>query len=342
MDRRSGHGGIGTRAAVRSALGGLCLLAGVGAAACASPASSTTPTAPGVDASPLARIRASVGVTEAARTAHLVTAATVQQVTGPSPAGVLRTTGTGDVRFAGPDVEMVTVAVPPTRPSTLSTRVLRIGDSVYEGSATGDRWTHSNVLASNVTYLGAVAPSSLADANGSVTVVGTSTVDGRPAVEYAVPVPGGTSSPAVAGRVQEYVTVAPFVAHVWLDGAGRIVRTSASLSTTVTPAPGARRFRDRPGIEQQHVDADGHAVGLRRTAASLPAARIRSGVTVVVDDGRSSPRRRDAGTRFPTDRAAPAGNGGAGTLAVPRGRPGRPGPPTADRPDRRRRTGRPR
>ena len=235
MDRRSRHGGIRTRAAGGFAVGCLCLLTGLGAAACGAPPSST---APGVEASPLARIRASVGVTEAAGTAHLVTAATVRQVAGPSPAGVLRTTGTGDVRFAGPDIEMVTTAVPPTRPSTLSTRVLRIGDSVYEGSPTGDRWTHSNVLAGNVNYLGAVTPTLLADANGPVTVVGTSTVDGRPAVEYAVPAPGGTSSPAVAGRVQEYVTVAPFVAHVWLDGAGRIVRTSASLSTTFTPAPG--------------------------------------------------------------------------------------------------------
>lgn len=84
-----------------------------------------------------------------------------------------------------------------------------------------------------------MTPSSLADANGPVTVVGTSTVDGRPAVEYGVPTPGGTSSRSAAGHVQEHVTVAPFVAHVWLDGTGRIVRTSASIASTVTPAAGA-------------------------------------------------------------------------------------------------------
>lgn len=238
MDRRSGHGGIGTRAAVGFAVGCLCLLAGTGVSACGTPASSATSTAPGVNAGPLARIRASVGVTEAAGTAHFVTAGTVQQVAGSNPGGVLRTAGTGDVRFAGPDIETVTAAVRPTSPQTPSTRVLRIGDSVYVSMPPGDRWTRSNISARNVNYLGAVAPSSLADANGPVTVVGTSTVDGRPAVEYGVSTPGETLSPSVSGHVEEQVTVAPFVAHVWLDGTGRIVRTSASLSTTVTPTPG--------------------------------------------------------------------------------------------------------
>ncbi|HVC66193.1 MAG TPA: hypothetical protein VND44_01195 [Acidimicrobiales bacterium] len=240
MDRRSGHGGIGTRAAVGFGVGCLCLLAGTGVSACGTPASSATSTAPGVNAGPLARIRASVGVTEAAGTAHFVTASTVQQVARSNPGGVQRSAGTGDVRFAGPDIETVTATVRPTSPQTPSTKVLRIGNSVYDYVSTpsGDRWTRSNISARNVNYLGAVAPSSLADANGPVTVVGTSSVDGRPAVEYGVPTPGTTSSPSVSGLVEEHITVAPFVAHVWLDATGRIVRTSASLSTTVTPAPG--------------------------------------------------------------------------------------------------------
>jgi len=153
MDRRSGHGGIGRRAASASAVGCLCLLLGVAAAGCGTSASPATSTAPGVDASPLTRIRASVGVTEAAGTAHFVTASTVQQAAGSTPAGVLRTAGTGDVRFAGPDIETETSAVPPTSPPIPSTRVLRIGDTVYVNTppATGGR-TRTSWPATSTTW----------------------------------------------------------------------------------------------------------------------------------------------------------------------------------------------
>jgi hypothetical protein len=230
--------GSGTHPAVGFAASWLCFLAGIGIAACGSSASSTTSTAPSVNAAPLTRIRASVDVTQAARTAHLVTAGTVQEAAGPNPSGVQHTVGTGDVSFADPKIELETAAVPPTSPFLPVTRVLRIGDSVYV-SMPGDRWKRSDILAEHVNFLGVLTPSTIANTKGPVTVLGTSTIDGQPAVEFGVPMPGLTSTRSTSGHVEERIALASFVVHVWLDSRGRIVQTSVSQSAKFTPVAGA-------------------------------------------------------------------------------------------------------
>lgn len=72
-----------------------------------------------------------------------------------------------------------------------------------------------------------------------MTVLGPATVDGHPALEYGVTMPGVTSTLSASGHDEMHVTVAPFVARIWLDGRGRVVQVSASLPTEVTPATGA-------------------------------------------------------------------------------------------------------
>jgi len=210
----------------------------VGVTACGASTSSTTTAVPGVHADPLTRVRASVGATEAAGSAHFVTATTTQPVTGSIPATVQHTVGTGDVDFVGPDIELTTGAQLPDVPHPPVTRVLRIGDSVYVSTApTGIRWVRSYTLAKNVNYLGAITAASLVDAKGPVSVLGTTTIDGRPAIEFAVAMPGETSTQSGSGDGIQHITVAPFVAHVWLDGRGRIVQTSATIVVTDTPPP---------------------------------------------------------------------------------------------------------
>jgi len=216
----------------------LIVTAAVGITACSASTSSTTTTVPGIHADPLARVRASVGATEAAGSAHFVTATTTQPVTGSIPATVQHTAGTGDVDFVGPDIELATGAQLPNVPHPPVIRVLRIGDSVYVSTApTGVRWVRSSTLAKNVNYLGALEPAQLADTNGPVSVLGTTMVDGRPAIEFAVTMPGGTSTQSGPGGGIQHITVAPFVAHVWLDGRGRIVQTSATVVVTDIPPP---------------------------------------------------------------------------------------------------------
>jgi len=218
--------------------GCLVVTTAVGITACSGSTTSTTRGVPGVHADPLTRVRASVGATEAAGSAHFVVAATIQPVAGSFPSTVQHTAGTGDVDFVGPDIELATAAQLANVAHPPVTRVLRIGDSVYVSTApTGIRWVRSYTLAKNVNYLGAVTAASLADTKGPVGVLGTTTVDGRPATEFAVAMPGETSTQSGAGNGIQHITVAPFVAHVWLDGRGRIVQTSATVIVTVIPPP---------------------------------------------------------------------------------------------------------
>ena len=218
--------------------GCLMVTMAVGITACSGSTTSTTTGAPGAHADPLTRVRASVAATEAAGSAHFVTATTTQSVTGSIPSTVQRTAATGDVDFVGPDIELATGTQLPDTPHPPVTRVLRIGDSVYVSTApTGIRWVRSYTLAKNVNYLGAVTAASLVDTKGPVGVLGTTTIDGRPAIEFAVAMPGGTSTQSGSGIGIQHITVAPFVAHVWLDGRGRIVQTSATVVVTDIPPP---------------------------------------------------------------------------------------------------------
>jgi len=218
--------------------GCLMVSTAVSITACGASTTSTTTGVPGVHADPLTRVRASVGATEAAGSAHFVTTATIQPVTGSIPSTVEHTAGTGDVDFAGPDIELETGAQLANTPNPPVTRVLRIGDAVYVSTApSGIRWVRSYTIAKNVNYLGPVTAASLVDTKGPVGVLGTTTIDGGPAIEFAVAVPGGTSTQSGSGNGVQHITVAPFVAHVWLDGRGRIVQTSATVVVTVTPPP---------------------------------------------------------------------------------------------------------
>ena len=219
-------------------VGCLVVTTAVGITACGGSTSSTTTGVPGVHAAPLTRVRASVGATESAGSAHFVVAATIQPLAGSIPSTVQHTVGAGDVDFVGPDIELATAAQLANVAHPPVTRVLRIGDSVYVSTASsGIRWVRSYTLAKNVNYLGAVTAGSLVDTNGPVGVLGTTTIDGRPATEFAVALPGETSTQSGSGNGVQHITVAPFVAHVWLDGRGRIVQTSATVVVTVTPPP---------------------------------------------------------------------------------------------------------
>lgn len=90
-----------------------------------------------------------------------MTATAVQRETGSTPSQVQRTSGTGDVSFAGPSIELETVADPPISPDPPVTRILRIDNTVYVTSLSrGTLWARSSVLAKNLSYLGALTPSS--------------------------------------------------------------------------------------------------------------------------------------------------------------------------------------
>ncbi|HEX7443564.1 MAG TPA: hypothetical protein VF320_06740 [Acidimicrobiales bacterium] len=248
MRRPAAVGGPDRRSAGRlPLLTGIALLTVVGAAACGAPGAPTTQGPPGA----LARIRQSVARTEAAGTAHLVLDSDTSSSTGPGPAQHI--TAVGDIRFAGPDLSLTTTirSVPspagsspvPTRAST--TLSVHIGRHLYLGSPPpGSTWTETTTHAP-YPYLGAVTTQVLEHTDGPVTVVGHRLVDGSTTTEYLVPVPASVQtireSDAHNRPFDGHVRSAPFALSVWLDRAGRIVRTSGVVVASTSQRPGTVR-----------------------------------------------------------------------------------------------------
>jgi hypothetical protein len=114
-----------------------------------------------------------------------------------------------------------------------------IGAHLYQGTPPGPVWTELPVR-TPYAYLGAVPTHFLETAPGPVTDAGHREIDGRATTEYLVPVPSTERNvPLSDSSNHSYTarfTTAPFTLAVWLDGAGRIVRTSGSVVIT-SPRP---------------------------------------------------------------------------------------------------------
>jgi len=234
-----------TRAASR--LAGLSLVPAVLLAACGS--SGGAPAA-GASAA-LTSIHRAVARTEAAGTAHLVQSDETRSTTGGTSTGAVSEDSlsmVGDIRFAGPDLSLTTTSrsnlssstgTPSNSTTTTSSRSVYLDGHLYMAAGQGAVWNELAVR-TPFPYLGIVTTHFLATATGPVTDAGHREIDGRATTEYLVPVPGSVRSVALTdSHNRPYTarfTTAPFTLAVWLDGAGRIVRTSGAEVVT-SPEP---------------------------------------------------------------------------------------------------------
>ena len=232
---------------------GLALLSAAALAACGA-SGTTAPTAP---ATALARIHQAVARTEAAGTAHLAEETDTRSTLGgtsthPLSADSLRMVGA--LRFPGPDAELMTTsrsrlpsATPGTSSTTTSTsssRSIYLGRHLYMGVPPGPVWNELP-FRSPFTYLGVVPTRFLATAPGPVTVAGHPEIDGRATTEYLVPVPRSVHEVPLTDSSNRpstaRFTTAPFTLAVWLDDAGRIVRSSGAVVVTSSRPAGTVR-----------------------------------------------------------------------------------------------------
>lgn len=217
---------------VISALVGL-LLAGCGSAASTNSSGSS---------SALRRINAAVGLTEATGSAHLVTSS---DTSGPSSAGssandaAIHLTSVGDIRFAGPDLRLTTTAQSGRSAPSTSTAIY-VGNYLYINESSDQHGWVRAPYRQTYPYLGAVQTTALTTTTGPVTAVGSDDVDGQPSTKYLVPMPGSMKTSSLTNSknqpYDEHINTAPFVLSVWLDRAGRIVRTQATQKVTISPA----------------------------------------------------------------------------------------------------------
>ena len=213
-----------------SALVGL-LLAGCGSAASTNSSGSSAA---------LRRINAAVGLTESAGSAHLVTNS---DTSGPSSAGssandaAIHLTSVGDIRFAGPELKLTTTAQSGSSAPSTSTAIY-VGKYLYiNGSSVQHGWVRAP-SPQTYPYLGAVQTTALTTTTGPVTAVGSDDIDGQPSTKYLVPIPGSMKTSSLTNSKNqpyiEHVNTALFVLSVWLDRAGRIVRTQATQKVTIS------------------------------------------------------------------------------------------------------------
>jgi hypothetical protein len=217
---------------------GISLLVGLLVAGCGSTSATNGPGSSGA----LRRIHAAVGRTEAAGSAHLVT---VVDTSGPSSAtssaaGVAdHLTSVGDITFDGPDLKLTNTVRSGDQATSPSTTLIYLGATLYANVSTDPHGWVRMPDHQSYAYLGAVQTTALTTATGPVTLAGTAEVDGHPATRYLVPIAGSTRTVALTNSTnQPYhqrFHIAPFVLAVWLDGAGRIVRTQATQETTSSP-----------------------------------------------------------------------------------------------------------
>lgn len=216
---------------------GITALVGLFLASCGS----SSATSGAVSSTALQRIHAAVGLTEAAGSAHLVTVAETSGPSSPSssaPGAADHITSVGDIKFDGPDLKLTNTVQSGSTSTSQSTTAVYIGKTIYMMvSSDPPKWVQTPYH-QRYAYLGAVQTTALTTTTGPVTVVGTGTVDGQPATSYSVPMPGSTKTVALTNSMnqpyQEQFRIAPFVLSVWLDHAGRIVRTQATQQTTLS------------------------------------------------------------------------------------------------------------
>lgn len=83
----------------------------------------------------------------------------------------------------------------------------------------------------------------LVTAQGPVNTVGPKEVDSQATTEYLVHVPGSLQvtrlREPINGKYLQRLHTEPYVLYVWLDGAGRIVQTEATLIATASDEPGS-------------------------------------------------------------------------------------------------------
>jgi hypothetical protein len=221
-------------------MAGLVLLSAVGLTACGA---SGSPSAHG-SAAALTRIRQSVARTEAAGTAHLAGGSSVSSTGHRGPTQQILVEG--DIRFAGPDLSVTTTIR--NTPSSSVVRRTSTGQSIYLGRHVYLGWSGPPATWTEVpfhapyAYLGVVPTRTLETTTGPVTVGGSQIVDGATATEYSVPVPASVQaireSDARNRPYEAHVHYAPFTLTVWLDGAGRIVRTSGTVVSSMAGTPG--------------------------------------------------------------------------------------------------------
>ncbi len=193
----------------------------------------------------LRRIHAAVGRTEAAGSAQLVS---ITDSHGGSGGVASRSTAgqayhlasIGHISFAGPDL-VVTRTVTSANGTSPTTSAIYLGNTLYlNSSSRPGGWVRTNVH-QGYAYLGPVQTSALTTTTGPVTVAGSGVVGGQPATKYLVPIPASTQTvPLTSSKNQPYddiIHIAPFVLSVWLDRAGRIVRTQATQVATSPQSP---------------------------------------------------------------------------------------------------------
>jgi len=215
-------------------LGAAAVLVGVLLAGCGS--SSATDAG---SSSALRSINSAVRRTEDAGSAHFVT---VSEASGPSSTGsstartASRITSVGDITFDGPDLRITSTVQSGATATSHSTTAISIGGNLYMSLASDPTGWVRSPYHQAYPYLGAVQASALTTTTGPVTVAGAGVVDGQPATRYLVPIRGSTRTVALSNdENQPYhgrFRIAPFVLSVWLDRAGRIVRTQATQVTS--------------------------------------------------------------------------------------------------------------
>ena len=145
----------------------------------------------------------------------------------------------GDIRFAGPDLKLTTTAQSGSSSPSTSTAIYVDKYLYINGSSDQHGWVRAP-FHQTYPYLGAVQTTALTTTTGPVTAVGSDDVNGQPATKYLVPIPGSMKTiPLTNSKNQpynEHINTAPFVLSVWLDQAGRIVRTQATRKVTISRA----------------------------------------------------------------------------------------------------------
>jgi hypothetical protein len=246
----------------KSGGGGVALLLALLLAACGSSNISNSASS---DAA-LMRIRNAVQRTEAAGTAHLVTDSLDSGV-GSSSANHL--TIVGDIRFAGPDLSLTSTVQTQNSSASPPEMQVCIGTSLYlNASSNPGDWVRGTCH-QPYAYLGVVPTKALMATEGPVTEVRVQEQDGERTTEYMVPIPASVQSVAAThSNNQPYkirISVAPFVLSVWLDGAGRIVRTQGTLRATSSRKSGSSVQRTTTTLSDfgkvVHIVAPAHTLG---------------------------------------------------------------------------------
>jgi hypothetical protein len=239
-------------------MAGVVLLSAVGLTACSSPSS----TAPPGSAAALSRIRQAVARTEAAGTAHLVEASDSRWTPGGTstqPVSEDHLGEVGDIRFVGPDLALTTTSrstlpssasssTSPDAPSTTTTssssQSIYLGRRHYVRVPPEPAW-HEVPVHAPFAYLGAVTTRFLETAQGPVTEEGHHEIDGRATTEFLVAVPRSVQRLPLTDSYNHPYTArlitAPFTLAVWLDAAGRIVRTEGAEVVTSSRSTGRAR-----------------------------------------------------------------------------------------------------